>query len=481
MSKTTTNTPPAIVWFRRDLRLADNPALAAAVATGAPVLALFLHDAAELEKSGEGGASRWWLHQALRDLGDQIKQLGGALHLKTTTDVESDLLELVREHNACGVFWNRRYEPHGVATDTAIKSALQKAGITAKSFGASLIHEPTDIANQSGKPFQVFTPFWKHCITHEVGQPLTMPDLKDKFANSPAQDIDDLALLPTIPWHEKLADHWNPTRQGGEERLAQFTENAAADYSDQRDIPSIDGTSKLSPWLHFGQISVREIIHQLRTAKVKDVEKSVIRQLYWRDFAHHLMFHFPHSITRSLKEEYDQFPWSADDELAERWRRGKTGYPIIDAALRQLWETGWMHNRVRMIVGSLLVKHMLQPWQTGAEWFADTLVDADLANNIMGWQWVAGSGADAAPYFRIFNPVTQAHRFDPDGDYVRKYLPELAKLPGKSIHEPWNLSKAELEKAGITLGKDYPFPIVDLAGGRKQALDAYEEFKNRKG
>jgi len=248
--------------------------------------------------------------------------------------------------------------------------------------------------------------------------------------------VDDLKLLPTIPWDVEFYSHWVPTRAGAMQRLEHLIKGVALTYSEDRDTPSVDGTSSLSAWLHFGQIGVREIYQAL-----KDIDPAVhvgfIRQLYWRDFAHHLMFHFPYSVKNSLRSEYDVFPWQPDEEMLSRWREGKTGYPIIDAGMRQLWKTGWMHNRVRMIVASFLVKHLLQDWREGECWFWDTLLDADLANNVMGWQWCAGSGADAAPYFRIFNPLTQGEKFDPEGAYVREYLPELSGLPNNLIHRPW--------------------------------------------
>ena len=465
-----------LVWFRRDLRLDDNSALAAAVDSGAEVLPLYLHGENQATQLSEGGASSWWLHHALEDLDAQMKLLGGELHMVKAKNLEVALMEVINNFDIECVFWNRRYQPAAIDLDKEIKSQLQKAGIEVKSFNASVLNEPHEIRNLSGNPYQVFTPYWKKCRDIAVDEPIDRNLADVKWVGGNKTRLMDLNLLPQIDWDQGFYKFWDPTRAGAMARLKSFSKKAAYEYNDARDMMAEDGTSTLSPYLHFGQIGVREIYHHLKGGG-EQVMHGYIRQLYWRDFAHHLIYHFPHSVQRSLRPEYDQFPWKNDEEFLSRWQKGQTGYPVIDAAMRQLWQTGWMHNRARMVVGSFLVKHLLQDWQSGADWFWDTLVDADLPNNTMGWQWVAGSGADAAPYFRVFNPLLQAKKFDKQGEYVRKYVPELAKIPGKAVHEPWELSEIELLAYGVTLGKEYPERMIGLSEGRDQALKAYSDFK----
>ena len=465
-----------LIWFRRDLRLQDNSALIAAIESGAEVLPVYIHGINQSAQLSEGEASQWWLHHALADLEDQLSELGASLHLAKASNVCEELCKIVKKFKIDTVFWNRRYQPDAIALDTEIKEQLTADGIDVQSFNSSVLNEPHTISNLSGKPYQVFTPYWKRCRDVEV--PMTAEaDLSSvPWIKSKGEALDTLDLLPEIPWDKAFYENWEPTRAAAEERLQLFSKQAVSDYNDDRDMMADDGTSRMAPYLHFGQIGVREIYHDLKTAGEK-VMNGYIRQLYWRDFAHHLIYHFPHSVEKSLRPEYEQFPWKNSEVMVERWRKGQTGYPVIDAAMRQLWETGWMHNRARMVVGSFLVKHLLQDWRSGADWFWDTLVDADLPNNTMGWQWVGGSGADAAPYFRVFNPLLQAKKFDENGDYVRKYLPELAKIPDGAIHEPWELTEIELAAYGVKLGETYPERIIDLHKGRDNALNAYREFK----
>lgn len=465
-----------LVWFRRDLRLKDNPALAAAVETGADILPVYIHGVEQSSQLSEGEASKWWLHHALEDLDAELKLFGGGLHFDQGKSVEDVLLGIVGEFDIDAVFWNRRYQPHATKLDGSIKKKLQTDGVEVHSFHGGVLNEPHAIKNKSGKPYQVFTPYWKFCREIPVDDPCEVNLSGSNFVKSCGVMLEKLQLLPEINWCAKFHETWTPSRQAGLNRLADFASGAVTEYEDNRDMLVLDGTSMLSPYLHFGQLGVREIYHRL-VSMGEAVNNGYLRQLYWRDFAHHLIYHFPHSVTRPLRPEYEQFPWAHDEDKIERWRRGQTGFPIIDAAMRQLWETGWMHNRARMVVGSFLVKHLLQNWVGGADWFWNTLVDADLPNNIMGWQWVSGGGADAAPYFRVFNPLRQAERFDSNGDYVRKYVPELAGIPDGRINEPWSLTPIELECYGIKLGVTYPERMIDINEGRDGALAAYQKFK----
>jgi len=477
----------SLLWFRQDLRIADNPALAGAIESGNPVLPIYLHAPQEEGEWAPGGAARWWLHHALTDLGQQLGELG--LHLlirDASTEGSLDTLRaLIRETGATQVLWNRRYEPKIVRRDARIKRALRADGLRVASYNSGMLFEPSEIANKAGKPFQVFTPLWKHYQTLEVPRPVKVDTkaLRAPYKRPKGLRVEQLELLPTVPWDTGFRETWgSPDRQAVEHRLKGFIKSAAETYLDQRDFPAIEGTSQLSPWLHFGQIGPREAWHAMAQAKNHSprFHSGVMRQLVWREFAHHLLYHFPATPTRPLRPEFDLFPWENDENLVRRWQAGETGYPIVDAGMRQLWQTGWMHNRVRMIAGSLLVKHLLQHWSEGARWFWDTLVDADLANNTMGWQWIGGCGADAAPYFRVFNPIIQGQKFDPDGSYVSRYLPELKNLPSSHIHRPWELGELDLAGFGVQLGKDYPAPIIDHRAGRQRALDAFAELKRRR-
>ncbi|BDS05498.1 deoxyribodipyrimidine photo-lyase [Oceaniferula spumae] len=470
-----------IVWFRRDLRLHDNPAWNHAVNEGGPIVPVYIHCPKEERPWQPGEASNWWLHHALADLDSQLAEHGLKLIIRDAKTTQQALEEIIHESDAHTVCWNRCYEPIIVKRDKQVKKMLQESDIEAHSFNGSLLLDPLKIANKSDKPYQVFTPFWKHCRDFEIAEPETANLKKSKAKKVESNALESLNLLPEIPWDKGMQDFWKPTREGGM-KLLKKTAKKSKDYDAQRDIPIEDGTSRLSPYLHFGQISPREFFHHIRdNAPSKEkADTGVLRQLYWREFSAHLLFHFPHSQDSALKPEYEQFPWDFNEKFLRAWQKGETGFPIVDAGMRQLWHTGWMHNRVRMIAGSLLVKHLLQPWQEGARWFWDTLVDADLPNNSMGWQWVGGCGADASPYFRIFNPITQGEKFDPDGDYVRKWIPELAELPKEFIHIPWGAPAEALKAAGIELGKDYPEPIFTHKEGRQRALDAYEKFKEIK-
>ncbi len=473
-----------IVWFRRDLRVDDNPALAKALCHCGPVLPVYIFAPDEEGDWAPGGASRWWLHHALSSLGEALEALGLPLVLRHGSSLDA-LRELVAETDADAVFWNRRYEPAIIERDTAIKQALKDDGIEAWSGNAGLIWEPHEVSNQSGKPFRVFTPFWKHLRTLPPATPVTLPDTK-ATAPDPLPDslaLDSLELLPTLDWDAGFPKRWTPTLEGASKALHAFLDGPVDHYEKKRDCPAEAGTSRLSPYLAHGQLGPRQVWAAVHASGAVDrgAGYKYLSEIAWREFGYHLLVHFPHTPFEALSDAYRRFPWEPDKAALEAWRRGCTGYPIVDAGMRELWHTGWMHNRVRMVVASLLVKHLLQPWQDGARWFWDTLVDADLASNTLGWQWSAGCGADAAPYFRIFNPMLQGEKFDPDGDYVRRWVPELAKLPAEHIHTPWEAPAEVLRKAGVTLGESYPEPIIGHKAGRQRALDALAENKTRNG
>jgi deoxyribodipyrimidine photo-lyase len=405
--------PVSIVWFRLDLRLADNPALEAAVKRGGPIVPVFIHAPEEERPWSPGGASNWWLHQSLKSLAASLWELGSQLIIRRGPTPEA-LHALVSETGATAVFWNRRYEPAVIARDTIVKDALRSDGVEVESFNAALLHEPWTIQNQSGKPFRVFTPFWRHCLT-KPAHPAPLPVPRKIIA--PEQSPKTLALAalelePKINWAAGLKTKWQPGEVGAHAHLKRFLHAAHANYGDQRNRPDLIGTSRLSPHLHFGEISPRQIWsalqHHAGAAGGTDWRASqFLTEVGWREFAHHLLYHFPQTPLLPLREDFNQFPWRKDAAFLAAWQKGGTGYPIVDAGMRELWATGWMHNRARMIVASFLVKDLLLSWTEGARWFWDTLVDADLAQNTLGWQWTAGCGADAAPYFRVFNPMSQ--------------------------------------------------------------------------
>jgi deoxyribodipyrimidine photo-lyase len=469
----------ALLWFRNDLRLADNPALTRALDSCGRVIPVYVHAPAEAGDWPPGAASQWWRHHSLAALDRELRARGSALVLRRGPSAEA-LLALAREVGAAAVYWNRRYEPALAARDRAVTAALSGAGLMGVSENASLLVEPWTIASRDGKPFRVFTPFWRACLGHlPGGVPLPAPkSLGPPPPAVPSLALEELGLLPRVSWDAGIAAAWRPGEQTALGQLEAFVAAGLRDYPSRRDRPDAPGTSRLSPHLHFGEIGPRQVLWALRAAGASLAEapgvEAFLRELGWREFAHHVLFHFPQTPDAPLDPRFLAFPWrGGDDPLAEAWRRGRTGIPLVDAGMRELWATGWMHNRVRMIVASLLTKNLRIAWQDGARWFWDTLVDADLANNTLGWQWTAGCGADAAPYFRVFNPVLQGERFDPEGGYVRRWVPELARLPPAWIHQPWRAPAGTLAAAGVRLGSDYPAPIVDLRGSREQALAAY--------
>ncbi len=476
---------PIIVWFRADLRLHDHAALSAAAATGAPVIPVYVHDEETPGHCTRGGASRWWLHESLKSLDADLRKLGSSLVLARGPALEV-LGDLARETGAGAIFWSRGYEPWAVKLESNLHGALEGAGVRCRRFSGALLFEPEDIRTGSGDPYRQYTPFYKACLKEaEPGTTLKAPVALPRVPDGVESDkLESWGLKPFKPdWASSIAAAWTPGETGAQARLDWLVKEILQGYQASRDFPGIDGTSRLSPHLHFGEVSPHDVWNAVRYttaamgAKLETGAENFLRQLLWREFSHHLLFHRPGLVTSPLRPEYAKFPWRTDAENLEAWKQARTGYPIVDAGMRELYSTGWMHNRVRMVVASFLVKHLLISWQQGAEWFLDTLVDADLASNSVNWQWVAGCGADAAPYFRIFNPVLQGKKFDAKGVYVKSWIPELAKLPNNRIHEPWKATKAELEKARISLGESYPDRIVDLSEGRKRALAAYETIK----
>ncbi len=474
-----TTAAPLIVWFRNDLRLVDNPSLTHAADSGQPVIALYILDGTPGVRR-LGAASRWWLDRSLASLADDVAAtLGGRLILRRGPALEV-LEALVAQTGAKGVCWNRLYDGGSIARDTAIKSALTAAGVTCQSFNAALLNEPWAVTKADGGDFRVFTPYWRAASAAVGGaNPLPRPAAVTWFGGDLASD-DRAAwrLHPSAPdWSGGFGD-WRPGEDGARGRLDAFLSSEAAGYASRRDFPAQPATSRLSPHLHFGEVGPRQVFAAAARAALTDPAigadvETFEKELGWREFNHHVLFHRPDLATRNFRVAFDAFPWRDDRAALEAWKRGQTGYPIVDAGMRQLWTTGWMHNRVRMIVASFLTKHLLIDWREGEAWFWDTLVDADIANNAANWQWVAGSGADAAPYFRIFNPVLQGAKYDPHGDYVRRWVPELARLPNAWIHEPWNADAETRRSAGVRLGASYPAPIVDHAVARDRALTAY--------
>jgi deoxyribodipyrimidine photo-lyase len=469
-----------------DLRLGDHPALQAAIKRGGAIVPVFIHAPEEEAPWSPGGASLWWLHQSLASLNASLRELNSRLVIRRGPTLES-LQALVQESGAGAVFWNRRYEPAVIACDARIKETLLAGGLTVESFNGALLNEPWTIRNQSRKPFQVFTPFWKHCLTKPPPvDPLPAPrkfSVPDKWPKS--LPLNALELEPKIKWAEGIRAAWQPGEAGARAHLKRFLNDAVSTYINDRNRPDRTGTSRLSPHLHFGEITPRQIWRAARLhAEAKNIPGPTwhawqfLTEIGWREFSHHLLFHFPQTPTEPLRAEFQKFRWRKDDRFLKAWQQGHTGYPIVDAGMRELWATGWMHNRVRMIVGSFLVKDLLISWQEGARWFWDTLVDADLAQNTLGWQWTTGCGADAAPFFRVFNPINQGEKFDPQGGYVRRWCPELAKLPDKWLHRPWQAPSEILAQAGVELGSDYPEPIVSHAIAREVALEAYARIKS---
>lgn len=477
------NSSVAIFWFRQDLRLADHPALTAAMDAYDIVIPIYIWAPEEEGDWAYGGAMKWWLHHSLEALQASLKKHDSCLILRQGDSLKV-LQQLIEETGADAVYWSRRYEPTIIKRDTEIKKQLQATDITAVSVNSSLLWEPWEIKSKQETPYQVYTPYWKACLNAPMPhEPITAPHQIPGPTKWPASDkLSEWKLLPTLDWAKEFHDNWEPGESGAKKNLKRFLGKPIQNYENDRNLPKLFGTSGLSPHLHLGEISPHTIWHQViedygpPDAKKEKSPHIFLSEIVWREFAHHLLFHFPHTPEQPLREKYASFPWKYSKKNFRAWTRGLTGYPIVDAGMRQLWRTGWMHNRVRMIVASFLTKDLLIRWQDGATWFWDTLVDADLANNTFGWQWTAGCGADAAPYFRIFHPVTQGERYDPEGEYIRTYVPELSKLPAKWIHKPFEAPEDVLQAAGVELGVNYPLPIVDHKAARIAALEALSDI-----
>jgi len=477
-----------VVWFREDLRLDDNPALFEACAKATHIIPVYIFDESDAQDWPMGSASRWWLDRSLLNLHRQLKNYQSDL-LLFKGDSITVLEQIISTSNVDAIHWNRLYTPAKIKRDKQIKHSLQKRGIEAVSFAGNVLIEPWKTLNKSNLPYKVFTPFYNRIKDELITQLPSVYQTPDKFPPLPKTPIKSASLkslglyVSKVNWAKNFSNYWSPGEAGAHQVKDIFISDEINQYEKCRDLPNVDGTSKLSAHLHFGEVSVKalwiEIYQNManRSPAKQQQMWSYLRQLVWRDFNGYLLFHFEHIDQAPFKEDFSEFPWVSDQQILSKWQQGKTGYPLVDAGMRQLWQTGWMHNRVRMVCASFLTKHLLIHWLEGAKWFWDTLIDADLANNSGGWQWVAGSGADATPYFRIFNPMTQSKKFDSKGDYLRQWLPELKELDNEFIHEPWLADDSTLKSAGLELGKDYPHMIIEHTKARQRALAAYTQIR----
>lgn len=471
---------PCIVWFTKDLRLSDHTALYTALQAGYDVIPLYIYSPEDDHPWEIGSASKWWLHHSLKSLAETLKEKGSRLILRKGSAVKV-MSEIIQETGAEAVFWHAGVEPATRKTNEKMQSLLLERALLAFCSFDNFLYSPGTVLNGKDEPYQVFTPFYNACLKREEPRrPRPAPSTLPKISSSiKSLEVEDLKLFPNLPWAKEFSSLWKPGEKGAKERLQYFLSFLVEEYPLQRDFPFMDGTSLISPHLHFGEISAAQVWHA--TEKKVSVEgRPYLRQILWREFASHMLYFFPDTDLYPLRKAFENFPWKKEVKLLRLWQKGETGYPLIDAGMRQLWRLGWMHNRVRMIVGSFLVKDLMVPWQEGEKWFWDTLVDADLANNCFGWQWVSGCGADAAPYFRIFHPITQSEKFDPKGVYIRAFVPELKDLPNEWIHKPWLAPESVLKKAKVILGKTYPHPIVDHGEARKKALGYFHAWSKKK-
>ena len=469
----------SIYWFRQDLRLSDNPALSKALENDS-VVVIYILDTINADQYFLGSASRWWLHNSLLRLNDDLDNRLSVYK----GDPESIINNLCKQYNTQSIYWNRCYEPWRINRDKNLKKNLQLNSIEVHTFNASLLWEPWEILKKDDTPYKVFSPFYKNgCLNSQLPKkPIKKPNLENILTDKNNKNtIHDLKLIPKHHWHKKLENKWIIGEEAAKEKLSYFLKNGLPGYKEGRNYPAKENVSQLSPHLHFGEISPNQIWTKAKQAKSDLISDDdlfhFLSELGWREFSYYLLYHFPTLPDENFQKKFDKFPWKKNTTFLDRWKKGMTGYPIVDAGMRELWETGYMHNRVRMIVGSFLVKNLLSHWKYGERWFWDCLIDADLASNSASWQWVAGSGADAAPYFRIFNPVTQGVKFDPDGSYTKKYLPELENIPKTFLFNPWEAPIEVLNKANVVLGKTYPEPIVDLKESREEALEAFSTTK----
>jgi deoxyribodipyrimidine photo-lyase len=471
-----------ILWFRKDLRLSDNRALSAAIDHGGPIIPLYIRENDGDSCGALGSAQAWWLHHSLDALSAALDQLGSKLVLASGSP-ETVLERIVKDTGADAIFWNRRYDPDGMETDIHLKSHLREGGLTVESFAGHLLHEPSKLKTKTGGPYRVYTPFWRAIEGgEEPAEPLSAPSKLLSPPGWPKSDaLKSWDLLPSKPnWAKEFSDIWTPGEAGALENLEHFIEDSLKGYEEGRDIPAKDATSMLSPHLAMGEISPAQVWDATRglSSNIASNDLSRFRkEIVWREFCYHLLFHFPQLDEKNWNANFNAFEWKNDEVKFTAWTKGMTGYPIVDAGMRQLWRHGVMHNRVRMITASFLIKHLLIDWRKGEKWFRDTLVDADPASNPANWQWVAGSGADASPFFRIFNPILQGEKFDPEGEYVKTFVPELSKLDKKFIHKPFDAPKETLLRADIELGKTYPLPLVDHSDARQRALSAYSDLR----
>lgn len=469
--------PLIIFWFRNDLRLSDNPMLFKATQEG-KVMPIYIMDDQRAVEFKRGGASKVWLHHSLKSLNTSLRE-----NLNVYAGESKDiLLKLISEFQVKGIYWNRCYEPCSIKRDTDLKIFIKDLGIDCKTENASLLWEPWEVVKKDGSPYKVYTPFSKGCLQAGSPRSLYSLPLNPQWVKDPHHSlkIEDLGLLPQKEWHRSMMSYWQVGEEAASQKLQDFLVSGLQGYSEKRNFPAEPNVSRLSPYLHFGEISPHQIWHEVYRCHVNpwgnpDTDR-FLKELIWREFAFSLLFHFPKSPRENFQEKFNSFPWEKNEGWLEAWKKGQTGYPIVDAGMRELWRTGYMHNRVRMIVGSFLVKNLMIHWHDGEDWFWDCLVDADLANNTMGWQWIAGCGVDANPYFRIFNPITQGEKFDPHGIYTRRFLPELSKVPNEFLFKPFKASASDLKKWGVALGETYPKPLVDLETSRNEALKALKSL-----
>jgi len=468
-----------VMWFRQDLRLSDNPALTNALEDG-KTLPIFILDNVNSKEHINGAASKWWLHHSLTKLNKSLKN-----KLVFFSGNPIDILdEIHKQFEISNIFWSRCYEPWRIKRDKKIKKYFNDQNVNVNTFNGSLLWEPWNIAKKDGTPYKVFTPYYrKGCLNSDKPRmPLPAPNLSNLISiDNHNLKIEDLELMPKHDWYNKMTSLWSPGEEGAHSKIDEFISNGLNNYKEGRNFPSNKNVSQLSPHLHFGEVSPNQVWYRAKTKEGKlGIKKDLdhfLSELGWREFSFNLLYHFPFLPKENLQKKFDNFPWDNDKDKLKKWQKGLTGYPIVDAGMQELWQTGYMHNRLRMVVGSFLVKNLLLHWHHGERWFWDCLIDADLASNSAGWQWIAGSGADAAPYFRIFNPITQGQKFDPDGKYTRKYLPVLNELPDKFLFNPWEAPEDVLRSAGVKLGENYPLPIVEIGSSRQKALEAFATTK----
>lgn len=481
---------PVVVWFRTAFRLSDNQAWNAALDSGSPVIPCFIWTQEEVDRLATGPASRWWLHRSLLALDGELRRHGLRLAVFRGHSTADVLEKVVRVNKAAAVHAGRAYDPLGRAQESHISSLLARARVRLCLYRDLTLVDPWEIFSQAGKPYSVFTPFWRKLqpdlsFVVPEGGPRRRARAPEPWPAS--LTVLDLDLADDVRQGDRLGALWNCGERAAGEALARFIETGLCRYHEMRDRPDCEGTSRLSPHLHFGEISAARVVSAIEQAVQEEGKSSLgqelsrskevfLSELGWRDFAYYLLWHFPQIATQPLRPEFASFPWENDEEALSAWQEGRTGYPLVDAGMRQLAQTGWMHNRVRMVVASFLAKDLLIRWQVGASWFLQTLVDADLASNSLGWQWSTGCGVDAVPYYRVFNPVVQGRQHDPTGAYVRKWVPELAKLDNRWIHRPWQAPREELLRAGVQLGVTYPTPIVDHVAARARALLLFRAY-----